>query len=880
MTAAMTEFENPTLKGAKYRSTHKLTVIGVLGDRAPKVSSRGSRFYNVDRWTLRVFVREMCRWASENAECVPTRKEVGTWVRVANSETVPMREIVIANTPSKLKLRTALALTGGAYHEAFHTYYSCLRQLMVDEMARMVIPRWAKVPDWSKFYKLLQDWNNIIEDVRIERLGRVEFPGSDTKLHDLQDFILDQEAKGVANLRAHHGAKAQRGALSVITGTFRDIGLGYNTDKQRDALAGYRAENNNAVQFVIGAGKGNPGPLTELLKEAIALPVTDDLGCVRVAMDVIGILYKESSEQDPANDENNEEHQPGGSPKTTCPKCGAKGSRLVIRPKSDGYGHKVKGKGVLTCTVCGYQTDVDLKPQQGGGQAPPQDPDYTPKFEGFDKDDNDGDPQPGSGGGSGSSSDDSDDDSDEDGSGSGSSSDDSDDDSDEDDSGSGGGSDDSDDDSDGEDSDDDSHAGNDWSDDDLNNDGDNADDPDAGTGDLDEGGKVGAKADNEANTDKDATGEQGAEGGGHNYEEGPVAGNDWSDLADDAIDGADDGAGLKDNNTALEEAVGEESDDEERREGGVKGSERAWRPYDPSQDEFLVVPASRAGKDHDRAVAERLYASVKDEASYLRSRLRSIVKALEMNDVVHGTRRGRRLSQRFLVDSKVTLMSGRGPKRAYKQVDVAPDTSLAAAIVIDESGSMHGSLKDATRVLCAITEPLDGLGCAVQVSGFRDGERWGTPDNARNDGGEYHRYNGIVHDIFKRFDEPLRSVKWRFANTRATGGTPMADGVQYALDGLSARSEAHRVMFVITDGQPNGGHAEIIQRQIRLAKDAGVHVIGVGLGYGAQYVQNVFPDSVWTPRISDMPKALIAKLNALVDQRSSKRGKRVASTGG
>jgi hypothetical protein len=71
----------------------------------------------------------------------------------------------------------------------------------------------------------------------------------------------------------------------------------------------------------------------------------------------------------------------------------------------------------------------------------------------------------------------------------------------------------------------------------------------------------------------------------------------------------------------------------------------------------------------------------------------------------------------------------------------------------------------------------------------------------------------------------------------------------------------------------------IIQRQVRLAKAAGINVIGVGLGYGARYVENVFPDSVWTADISDMPKALIAKLNEIVDVRASRRGMRMARTG-
>lgn len=290
---------------------------------------------------------------------------------------------------------------------------------------------------------------------------------------------------------------------------------------------------------------------------------------------------------------------------------------------------------------------------------------------------------------------------------------------------------------------------------------------------------------------------------------------------------------------------------------------------------MIFVEPSGKGRDHDAAQADKLYESVRVESCFLRSRLRQIIRAMEMTSVVHGTPKGRRLSGRFLVDSKVTIMSGDMPRRAYKQTDEQIDTSLAAAVVLDQSGSMLGLLKGATQVLCAITEPLDALGCPVQVSGFRDGRYYGGDADGLASG-RYHRTESITHDVFKAFHEPLRAVRWRFANTRATGGTPMADGVQFGLDALSSRKEGHRLLFVVTDGQPNGGHLPIIRRQLRLAKEAGIHVVGVGIGHGAKYVQKVFPDSVWTDKISDMPQALIAKLNQIIDTRASKRGVRYA----
>ena len=868
---------NPTVSGAKFRQGHQATVVGVLGNRAPEVHSRGSQFYNKDRWTLRAFVAEMCKWAKENPQCIPTPGVITAWVRAANSAPQPKREIVIANTPDVLQLRTAMALMGGAYHEAFHTHYSCLRPLKVDEMVQMVIPRWAKVPDWSKFHNLLQVWNNVIEDIRIERRGREEFPGCEVKMYDLQDLILGMEKDPkFTGGRSHDGKSPARGALSLIMCTFRDVGLGYNTPTQRDALDAYRAEDEKAVEFVIGKGKGNPGPLTHLLKESIAMTREDDIGCVRVAMDVIGLLYDNSSEQDPANDPNNQQHQPGEGQKPACPKCGAPGSKLVIRPKANGNGGKVQGIGILTCTVCGFQEEVPLTPPQKGQKGQKLDPEDTPKFEGFDKPEKGGKPEKGEKG-----KDDSEDDSEE-GEGDESEGDDSeegegkvkakkgevgeDGEDAEDAEGDG--------DSEGEGEDGDSEGEGEDEGDDSSEPGEGGTESDSGGGykipdedGRDEGFNEG---DNKSNTDADAK-DQSAAGGGHSFEGGALEGNDWSDLADGALRDANKAPKLLDNNTALEGAVAEDEAIALKAEGGVKTGEGQWKPFDPTTDTVKLVEPSNKGRDHDKAQADRIYDSVRTEASFLRSRLRQIIRAMEMTSTIHGMPKGRHLSGRFLVDSKVSLMGGVMPRRAYKQTEEQIDTSLAAAVVLDQSGSMAGLLRDATKIMCAITEPLDALGCPVQVSGFRDGGfHQGDDDGVRD--GHYHRAGNIHHDVFKAFHEPLRAVLWRFANTRATGGTPMADGVQFGLSALSTRKEGHRILFIVTDGQPNGGHMPIIRRQLRLAQEAGIHVVGVGIGREARYVKQVFPDFVCTDQVSDMPAALIAKLNQIIDIRSAKRG--------
>ena len=68
MNPTQDKLPNPVIDGERYRRTHKASVIGILGDAAPPVFSKGSRFYNQDRWTLRTLVSVMCKWAKDNPD--------------------------------------------------------------------------------------------------------------------------------------------------------------------------------------------------------------------------------------------------------------------------------------------------------------------------------------------------------------------------------------------------------------------------------------------------------------------------------------------------------------------------------------------------------------------------------------------------------------------------------------------------------------------------------------------------------------------------------------------------------------------------------------------------------------------------------------------
>lgn len=786
----------PVINGARYKLSHRASVIGILGDEAPPVSSRGEQFYNTDRWTARFLVSRACKWAADNPGCVPTRSIVARWVSETNAEPTPEREIVIAETPDVLPFHTALALTGGGYHEALHTYYSARRDLNLTEVADLILPRWAKVKDWAALEKALLDWSNIIEDIRIERLGCTRFEAIYFKMCDLQDFILDQEES--ADTKAQQLGKKAPNEMGVIARTFRDLGLGYDTDKQRRAYERYTAAHPEAVALV------KTGPLHPLLQEAINLTEEDDLGSLRIALDVL-VKLAELGKQ--TNSDQQAQKGQTGDGKQNCPSCGAAAPNIIVRPKSNGQGGQTPGKGIATCTQCGFQQEVNVtaKPssdQKGKGQP-------GPKFLGFGSESLQGlKSHPGAGQGK---------------PGQGSSK------------GSGGSA--------------------------------NIAESQQGSDQQEASGASDQKGPgSESNPDSSETRGQGA--GGHHYNTDPVN-HDWSALIAAALQQANQPLDLLDNSKALQQALSESI---ARENDTLRQGEAVWRPYDTNLDQALLVPPSHKGKSFDLISADIIIESVREETAYLRSRLRTVIRSMEQVRRVHGVKRGRILSSRYMVDSKTSLLAGQLPSRAYTIKGEKLDMSMAAAVVLDESVSMNPHLTTATRIMVAIVEPLDEMGFPTLALGIRNGMRGNRPHNVT---GSYHRFEGVVYDVFKRWGERFRACRWRFANTRATGGTPLSDGIQYALKALSDRNEAHRFMFVVTDGAPNHEHRPVIRRQIRLAREAGITIIGVGIGEGTQQVVSLFDDYVWTSNFSQFPHLLLQKINEHVDIRAGKRGVRV-----
>ena len=866
------------MPSGEWAATHKGTAYAILAPlekRVPTVTANGTGFYYRAWWPARKVMAKLIEFAGKNPECIPTMDDILQIVWDANNrcwrtEQEDQELLNVAAMEGRVSKRVISAVDGGVKHEALHKAFTCQRDLDAQEIYDIVIPRWAKIQKMSTYTKILLDAANIIEDIRIERLGCGKYPGIRTSMADLQDFILTMEAEGRDSEGAEQMDDAAK-ALMVIFGAFRDIGLGYRTQLQRDALVHYKATNEEAYNMVV------EGPIADILrsvipdcssKDSIEAEAKNDLVSLEKAFDLIAIIDEEFGMP--------EQPQGGQGQSTGCPKCNAPASKLRARPVA-GQPDKI----AIVCTECGHMEIIDKPEEAEGGEGEgeggtaienPNQPESNDQSQGggnqgdvirwednevdaSDASDNEGEEDSDSEGSEGSEAGEGDEEEAEGSEGSEGAEGDSDEEGDEATAGEG----------------DEEGAESDSEGDEAKGEGDEAGegeddaegDSEASEGDADEGAE---DADEEFQRTDSA--EAGFSEGTNHTGEGAGATSGESeitlgDLINQALENGD-GAGLMDYAEAL---GGKAEQAEEKAMEDLRAGEAMWKPSDTSGD---VVKVPRVD-DNARRQGKRLTKSVKRECAYMLARLRQIVLGQQDTSIDDGCKKGRALSKRYLADTFASIQDFKRPDRAFRRTDEEDAPSTAAAVVIDESGSMGGMLQEAGMMAVALAQPLDALGCPVQVSGIRS-TWYCNGGDARG----CHRDYSVAYDVIKDWEEPFRAAEARFSKLQATGGTPLADGVEFALRGLQQREEDNRVMFVITDGEPDYNHRPVINRQIRLAREQGIHIIGVGIGYGAEYVEKLFDDSVWAERVSDLPKLLVKKLSAVMSGHRSGRSRRVA----
>lgn len=371
---------------------------------------------------------------------------------------------------------------------------------------------------------------------------------------------------------------------------------------------------------------------------------------------------------------------------------------------------------------------------------------------------------------------------------------------------------------------------------------------------------------------------------------------------------AEDDEGLAD---PSDDQAGEESDSQESE---TDMSEQDFEQADDDADgavENARISSIRAKLDGDSGARYRAYTTEFDETSEasdlcdseeLQRLRRTLDRQLEnLHNVV--SRLANKLQRRLMAQQNRSwifdLDEGVLDAARLARVVVDPMQPLSfkrerelefrdtvVTLLIDNSGSMRGR-PISIAAICAdiLARTLERCGVKVEILGFttrawkggQAREKWVANGRPANPG----RLNDLRHIIYKAADTP-----WRRA--RASLGLMMKEGLlKENIDGealmwaharLIARSEARRILMVISDGAPvddttssaNGG--AFLERHLRevisnIEQRSSVELIAIGIGHD---VTRYYKRAVTIIDVEQLAGAMVDKLAELFEETQSR----------
>lgn len=163
---------------------------------------------------------------------------------------------------------------------------------------------------------------------------------------------------------------------------------------------------------------------------------------------------------------------------------------------------------------------------------------------------------------------------------------------------------------------------------------------------------------------------------------------------------------------------------------------------------------------------------------------------------------------------------------------------MAVLLAVDTSGSMNGQrINNAINASTVIVEAFRELDIPVYVMGFANDQKQYVP--------------------WKCSDEQISVL----AEMQAFGGTNDTKAVEFATELLKNKNSEHKFLFVISDGQGNGGLKDIVKKA---KKQASVFSIGIG-DIDTNYFKEVYgQDFLHMQNPTGLSQALSKKILKLV----------------
>lgn len=233
-----------------------------------------------------------------------------------------------------------------------------------------------------------------------------------------------------------------------------------------------------------------------------------------------------------------------------------------------------------------------------------------------------------------------------------------------------------------------------------------------------------------------------------------------------------------------------------------------------------------------RPVDADFVGSARAACNALRTRLTSLVESVRQEDE-WTDRSGWDLDDALLHEVPA------GRRDVFQQETDVTGIDTALLILFDRSGSMRGEAIEIARravlgVALAANEIRNVATCVAAFPGV-----------------------GSEVAVLTEFNERAARMAGRYM-LPASGGTPMAEALWWALDLLMERPEARQLLLVATDGEPANQDAVIGATQA--ASKLGVECLGIGINVPTQRMERLFATSRSIDRINELAPAMFGLL--------------------
>lgn len=204
-----------------------------------------------------------------------------------------------------------------------------------------------------------------------------------------------------------------------------------------------------------------------------------------------------------------------------------------------------------------------------------------------------------------------------------------------------------------------------------------------------------------------------------------------------------------------------------------------------------------------RSQADALVSKVESQSNAVALELRSLIQS-ENRTSVRNTERGRRINSR-----KLARLS-QGDARVFRKPDYREAPNTAIHLLVDVSGSMYDHRNgprpidialEATLGLALALESIEGT--SIGITAFDD-EAWPILKQGES-----------VHLAVENFGES------------GSGWTGTHKALLSAAQALSTCREPRKIIFVITDGEPDNRSATI--KNVKRCEAAGIEVMAIGI---------------------------------------------------